>query len=158
MHSGRPPLAQAGFAYAILLFALAIFGVGLAAAGTTWSEQSRRDKEQELLRIGILYAKAIERYHSVSPGTVKVYPQSLEDLLIDGRFVGIQRHLRVLYPDPITGKAWQILRSADGGIHGVYSASERTPLLKRSIESSGILLAPANRYADWKFVAPESKS
>jgi type II secretory pathway pseudopilin PulG len=157
MRSGNRVQPQGGFAYAILLFALAIFGTGLAAAGTVWSEQSRRDKEEELLRIGALYAKAIERYYLLSPGTAKIYPKSLEDLLADGRFVGIQRHLRTLYPDPIAGGVWQLVRAADGGIRGVYSPSERAPLATRALERNGVLLGPAIRYADWKFIAPEPK-
>jgi type II secretory pathway pseudopilin PulG len=159
MRSGRSfELRRAdGFAYAILLFALATFSIGLAAAGTAWSEQSRRDKETELLRIGALYAQAIGRYYALSPGTVKIYPKSLTDLLADNRFVGVERHLRMLYSDPVTGGPWQLVRDANGGIRGVHSSSERPPLTKRTIEQNGIVLAPAMRYADWKFIAPEPK-
>lgn len=153
--SGQPlhrAQTQRGFAYALLLFALAIFSVGLAAMGTTWSDQSRREREAELIRIGTLYAQAIARYHAVSPGSVKDYPKRLEDLLEDRRFVGTQRHLRALYPDPMTQRDWQIITNADGSILGVQSTSSLAPLKQTAFAAGGLRLPAAQRYSDWKFV------
>ncbi len=145
-----------GFAYVMVLFALAIFGIGLATLGTTWSDQVRRDKEAELIRIGGLYAEAIARYRASSPGSLKIYPKRLEELLEDRRFVGIERHLRQLYADPITGKSdWGLIDAPDGGIRGVYSLSDRTPLKQVTLTAGRLRLEAAQRYSDWKFALSE---
>ena len=144
-----------GFTYVIVLFALAVFGLGLAAVGTAWSERSRREKETDLLRIGELYATSLSRYYAASPGSVKNYPTRLDDLLEDRRFVGIRRHLRTLYPDPVTGGVeWGLVRDVNGGIHGVYSLSNDRPLAIRALVVGEINLPAASTYRDWKFLAP----
>lgn len=147
--------SQQGFAYLLVFFALAVVGVGLAAAGTAWSETTRREREDELLRVGTQYAEAIAAYRRNSPGSEKAYPRALEDLLDDRRLVGTHRYMRQLYRDPVTGKpGWGTVRAFDGGIEGVYSLSEATPLRRTAIEAGRIRLAAATRYSDWKFVAP----
>ena len=134
---------QSGFTYVIVLAALAIFGIGLAAAGTAWSTTARRDKEEEWLAIGAAYQKAIGDYYLQSPGSPRNYPRTLEDLVEDRRFAGTKRHLRKLYGDPLNrNKAWAIVPAPDGGIAGVYSLSEAEPLRRRM----------GNHYSDWKFV------
>jgi type II secretory pathway pseudopilin PulG len=141
-----------GFAYAILLFALALFSVGAAAIGTAWSDASRRAREAELIHVGSLYAHAIARYHAMSPGSVKTYPTRLGQLLEDPRFGGIERHLRTLYPDPITRQDWRLIVDANGGITGVYSASDLAPLKNTPLMAGELRLTAAQRYSDWKFV------
>jgi hypothetical protein len=51
----------------VVLAALAIFALGLAALGS-W-ERVAGDKEQELLRAGSAYVRAIGAYYQRSPGT-----------------------------------------------------------------------------------------
>jgi type II secretory pathway pseudopilin PulG len=132
----------------------AMFGLSLAVAGTSWSEVSRRDKEVELLRVGSMYAKAIALYHSASPGSVKRYPANLDELLEDRRFVGVRRHLRSRYIDPVTQSDWGLVLADDGTIRGIYSRSTHTPLKQTAFEYAGIALPAARSYQDWKFVAP----
>jgi type II secretory pathway pseudopilin PulG len=132
----------------------AMFGLSLAVAGTSWSEVSRRDKEVELLRVGSMYANAIAHYHSASPGSVKRYPANLDELLEDRRFVGVRRHLRSKYIDPVTQSDWGLVLAADGTIRGVYSLSKHTPINRTAFEYAGITLPAARSYQDWKFVAP----
>lgn len=152
------PGKQRGFAYLIVIFALAIVGVGLATAGTTWGETARRAREEELIRIGELYAEAIAAYRRSSPGSEMAYPRSLEDLLEDRRYVGVRRYLRQLYRDPIMGTSeWGLVRALDGGIEGVYSKSERVPLRKAAFEAGRIRFPAAARYSDWKFTAPAER-
>ncbi len=144
--------AQGGFSYVVVLALVAIMGIGLAAIGPLWAEEAQREREDELLRVGQLYADAIARYHKASPGSAKLYPATLEVLLSDTRFVGTMRHLRALYPDPVgNGRPWGLLRGADGGIRGVYSQSEATPLRRVALRSP--TLAPATRYSEWQFIA-----
>lgn len=144
--------AAHGYTYVWVLAALAILSIGLAEAGPILSEQGRREREQELLRIGALYAKAIASYHAVAPGSLKTYPPSLESLLVDSRFIGTYRHLRKLYADPIDpGKPWGLITAPDGGVRGVYSQSDGVPFVQTEIELGVVTLPMARSYAEWKF-------
>jgi type II secretory pathway pseudopilin PulG len=157
MRVGRPLRdASAGFAFVAVLALLAIVSIGLAAAGSAWSQQARREHERELLRIGGLYAQAIADYRDNSPGSVKHYPASLADLLIDNRSVRIRRYLRRLYADPTAPDLpWGLVKTANGEVEGVYSQNEATPLATAPQVAGPLILKAAARYADWQFVAPE---
>jgi len=73
--------------------------------------------------------QAIGSYYERSPGTVKRYPEKLEYLVEDHRYLSVQRHLRRIYRDPITGTTnWGVVRAPDGGVMGVYSMSEQVPI------------------------------
>lgn len=142
-----------GFTLVWAMAALAVLSIGLAAVGSNWADQSRRDQEQDLIRIGAAYARAIASYHQSSPGSVKRYPPTLQALLDDQRTVGLRRHLRELYPDPITRAAnWGLVRAPDGGVLGVYSVSSAAPLRQTSQDLGVAVLAAAHRYDEWKFI------
>lgn len=146
-----------GFTYVTVMAVVALVGIGLAALGPLWANEAQRDREQELLRIGGLYSEAIASYYNASPGNAKRYPAQLEDLLLDTRFVGTQRHLRRLYPDPLApGRAWGLVRAADGGVQGVFSLDTRAPFLRAARDLGPTSLPAAQRYSDWKF-APKVK-
>ena len=141
-----------GFVYVWVLALVAVLALGLAAIGPLWSQEAKRDREDDLLRVGKLYAEAIAGYYRVSPGSVKHYPPSLEALLLDTRFVGTVRHLRTLYADPVSvDTPWGLLRAPDGGIRGVYSQSAAVPLRTVPVDLGIAVLAPAARYAEWQF-------
>jgi type II secretory pathway pseudopilin PulG len=143
-----------GFTYVIVLALIAVLGIGLAALGPLFAEETRREREDELLRIGQLYAEAIARYYKASPGSARSFPPSLDVLLTDTRFVGTVRHLRTLYADPVgAGEPWGLVRAPDGGIRGVYSQSALAPLRQAPVELGAVTLAPAARYSEWQFVA-----
>jgi hypothetical protein len=109
-----------------------------------------REKEADLLHIGNEYRKAIERYYVSGP---KQYPKSLADLLKDPRQPGTVRHLRRLYPDPITGKdEWGLVKSNDGGIAGVYSTSEAAPLKTGGFAVRDASFEGKMKYGEWQFV------
>jgi type II secretory pathway pseudopilin PulG len=144
---------ERGFTYVAMLIALALFGIGLAALGEAWSAASQRDKEEELIMIGKAYVRAIGNYYTRSPGSVRKYPAKLEDLLEDTRFVGTERHLRRLYRDPITNaEQWGVVSAPDGGVMGVYSLSEKSPLRKQPLRLANGTMISGARYADWQFV------
>ena len=149
MRAGKRPAA--GYTYVMLLAALAIFGIGLAALGESWSSVARRDREQELLLVGEAYAHAIEQYYLRSPGVAHRYPARLEDLVEDRRFVGVVRHLRQLYADPVTRGPFAVERAPDGGIMGVYSPSAAEPLRRTAYRLKSGILVYGSRYMDWKF-------
>lgn len=145
---------QQGFAMVLLLAVLATLGAASAVVGPLWAEEVRRDKEDDLLRIGQLYAMAIADYHATAPGNVRHFPPDLESLVEDKRFVGVRRHLRKLYPDPLDPKRpWGLLRDPDGGIRGIFCASDQAPLRAAAMTLGGVDLPAARRYADWHFIA-----
>jgi len=144
---------SAGFTYVATLMALAIFGIGLAALGESWSAASRREREENLQQIGAEYVRAIASYYERSPGAVKNYPQHLEDLVDDKRFVSVMRHLRKVYRDPIAPSSdWGLVRAPDGGISGIYSTSELGTLQKQPLVLDQTAPIEGARYSDWKFV------
>ncbi len=153
MHRCEHGFREAGFTYVAMLFAVALISVGLGLAVPIYSEQVRREREQELIRVGTLYVEAIRNYYLSSPGSVRMYPRRLEDLILDARFVGTRRHLRKLYWDPIMRSAqWGVVPAPDGGVAGVYSRSEQAPLLARPLLVGSQSIAPPARYSDLKFV------
>jgi type II secretory pathway pseudopilin PulG len=144
---------QQGYTYLMLLTAVALVGVALAKLGPMWADEAQREREQELLRVGGLYASAILSYHQASPGSLKRYPAELSDLLLDTRFVGTRRHLRKLYPDPLDPqRSWGLVRAPDGGVAGVYSLDTRQPWRRSALVTAVLDLPAATRYADWKFI------
>lgn len=151
--SNRSRCAQRGFTYIWAMAAVAVLGIGLAALGTAWGEASRRQREEDLLRIGEIYARAIASYYHASPGALKRYPASLDDLLVDRRLIGTRRHIRRLYADPLrSGQAWGVVRAADGGVRGVYSQSSGRPLRREVLDLGVTVLPVALRYSEWQFV------
>jgi type II secretory pathway pseudopilin PulG len=140
----------AGFTYLVALFVIAMIGVGLALLGELWQTAGQREKEAELLHVGNQYRRAIERYYLNGP---RQYPRTLQDLLKDPRLPTTQRYIRQLYPDPITGTSeWVLVKGPDGGIMGVYSASEEPPLKRANFQVRDRDFEGAAKYSDWRFV------
>ena len=149
MPNGR---AQRGFTYLALLLAVAVLGIGLAAVGELWSTVAQREKEAELLFAGGEFRRAIRSYYTTSPGAQR-YPQRLEELLEDKRFPFVRRHLRRLYRDPMTGKRdWGLVQAPEGGIMGVHSLSQASPLKTANFAAADRDLEGKARYMEWQFV------
>lgn len=146
---------QAGFTLLGLLFLVTLLGLLLAAVGTTWSMRSQREKEAELLFIGDQYRRALISYYRLGPGPDQHYPKKLEDLLYDPRFPNTVRHLRRLWPDPITAGDWALLRDEVGGIKGVHSRSTAKPRKTAGFSRENAAFEDASHYADWLFVADQ---
>jgi len=153
MNSGKAP-RQRGFTYLVAMFAVAIAGLLLAVTGEVWSQSRQRDKERELLYLGGRFREAIGLYYQRTPGAVKRYPEKLEDLLEDKRYLSLQRYVRKVYPDPMTGKPqWGIVPAPGGGIMGIFSLSNDVPIKSANFEAENEGLAGGSRYADWKFIS-----
>jgi len=149
--SGR--YRQAGFTYLALLFAVAVAGVALAASGALWSVELQREREAELLFVGNQFRLAIRSYHEHSPGMLKHYPMSLDELVRDNRYLGVKRHLRRIYTDPITGQSeWGLLMAPEGGIMGVRSLSDRAPIKRANFFLRDAIFEGKNMYSEWHFV------
>lgn len=116
------------------------------------SQEARREREAQLLRLGAAHAAAIRSYYLATPGAVKRWPGTLADLLEDKRFVQVRRHLRESHADPVTRGDWMLVPAPDGGIAGVRSASTQRPLQTAALQAGEVTLPAAQRYSDWHFV------
>lgn len=141
---------QAGFTYLMLLWWVAISGFMLATLGHSWLLDARRAREAELIWRAEQFRMAIEAYASVpvAEGTSRL-PTRLADLLEDRRSGQLQRHLKRVWTDPITGRTeWGLVREGEG-IVGVHSLSTARPLnAPEGVET----------YAQWVFVAGQGPS
>lgn len=143
---------QRGFGYLMALFAVAALGLLAAAAGQVWHSTAQRLREADLLFAGQQYRQALDSYYASKPGGVQQYPSKLEDLLDDRRSQVTLRHLRRMYPDPMTGKPDWVLVTAGERIVGLHSRSE-LPTFKRSFDEAHTSFNGTERYAQWVFRA-----
>lgn len=144
---------ERGFTYIAVLAALLLLSLASHGVMVYVSQQAQRAREADLLRVGQNFIRAIGAYYEATPGSIKRWPSQLEDLLEDRRLVSITRHIREIYPDPITRRTdWDLIRSTDGGIAGVRSRSTASPMRTSALELDNITLPAASRYADWAFV------
>ena len=150
---------SSGFTYIGLLLLIAIISIALSVTGMTWQIQIRAEKEKQLLFVGAEFRNAINSYYVSTPEAAKVYPASLNDLLLDKRIPSIKRHLRKIYLDPMTGKAdWNFVRE-QGRIVGIYSRSSLAPYKQKGFNAADARFSGALSYSDWKFgKAEEVKS
>jgi type II secretory pathway pseudopilin PulG len=146
---------QSGFTLLGLLFLVAVIGVSMAALGTVWQTASQREKERDLLFAGDQYRRAIESFWNMPlpAGTPRRLPKNFDELIEDPRFQQTVRHLRRVYPDPMTRSVeWGVVKGPDGGIAGVYSLSEGKPFRKANFPSPYQAFDGQPAYSDWKFV------
>src|SRR5919107_1017903 len=133
---------ERGFTYIGVLLATAPLTAGLGLVIEAWHTTLRREKEADLQHVGMQYQRAILLYYEGSPTRQPRYPRELKDLVQDERYPTARRYLRKLYPDPITGGEWAIMKAPDGGIMGIHSTSSAVPLKLRGAAAT---------YQDWKF-------
>ena len=140
---------ERGFSYLMLLGWVALSGVLLMVAGPQWRTNAQREREMEMVLRAEQIQRAITNYAAVpvSPGQ-SPWPTSLQALLDDERSGRTVRHLRQVWPDPMTGGDWGLVREGEG-IRGVYSTSRLTPLR-----------APKDvtQFADWRFEAERQQT
>lgn len=145
-----------GFTYLGVMFIVVVLSMTASMASVVWSTVHQRHNEHELVFVGRQFQAAIERYQQRSKEAEARYPRRLEDLLRDDRAPSIERHLRRLYTDPMTGRAeWGLIRRPDGGIVGVHSLSERKPM-PGSLRAAALNASDALTYSEWRFMAPSA--
>jgi type II secretory pathway pseudopilin PulG len=143
-----------GFTYIGVLVLVVLMGIALAATGQVWHTAQQREKEQELLFIGHQFQLAFGQYAKHTPVRGRRQPLQLEELLIDPRHPEVQRYLRKIYPDPMTGSAeWGLIVGPNGEILGVYSLSDDEPLKKSNFGLADRLFEGKMKYSDWVFMA-----
>jgi type II secretory pathway pseudopilin PulG len=106
----RRGAAEAGYAMAALLVALAVMAVMMSVALPVWRHDAQREKEEELVFRGQQYVRAIRLYQTKTGAL----PVSV-DSLVQGRY------LRKKYKDPITGEDFEPISAANpnpGGVTG----------------------------------------
>jgi type II secretory pathway pseudopilin PulG len=145
-----------GFTYIGLLIMIAIISLAATATLQVGAIQERRAAEEELLEIGAEYGQALASYATASPPGQKRSPSTLQDLLRDRRFPVPRRHLRKIYPDPITGKEeWGLVMAPDNsGIIGIYSLSNAQPIKIANFETPNENFAKKTSYRFWVFKSP----
>ena len=148
--------SQGGFSYLSVIFAVAVLGLLLAGSGQVWHTAAMREKEAELLFIGNQYRQALASYHRHTPGTAGgEYPKTLADLLEDKRYPMPMRHLRRLYPDPMTGALDWVPVLAGDRIAGLHSRSDARPF-KVAFDERDAAFADAEAYSAWVFMADQA--
>jgi type II secretory pathway pseudopilin PulG len=148
---------QGGFGYLMALFAIAALGLLAATAGQVWHTTAQRIRESELLFVGQQYRQALESYHAYKVGGIQQYPQRLEDLLNDNRSQAVLRHLRHVYPDPMTGKVDWVLVTVGERIVGLHSRSDAKSF-KRNFEGIDAPFNGTERYTEWVFRADTTEA
>ena len=165
---------EAGFTYLVVLAMVFALLLGLSVTSEHVGRVNQREREAELVFIGLQYCNAIASYYHNSPDGNKQLPLTLESLLADSRAINHLHHLRKFYRDPITeNPEWGLIKTQQGEIMGVYSLSndqvlsmgKYINLLKNaticdesSVKNSAILNATSATYQDWKFIfKPEDK-
>lgn len=147
------PGRSRGYTYLLMLFSVAIVGAVLASGGVVWRQEAQRARERELLLIGEEFRQAIGLYYERTPGGMKRYPEKLEELLGDDRYVSLQRYLRRVYRDPMTAKTeWGFVKGPGNSIIGVYSLAKGKPKKATGFGDINVGFEEALSYSDWKFV------
>jgi type II secretory pathway pseudopilin PulG len=149
----KPSALQSGLVLLAVLIFLLLITLGASAMVELQRTNTQRAKEAELLFVGDQFRRAIKSYYSSAPaGKSQSLPRSLSDLLEDTRFPMPVRHLRRLYPDPMTGEADWLLVQGAGGIMGVHSRSTLSAFKKRAFPIQYRDFQDKETYADWVFV------
>ena len=149
---------QAGFTYLGLIIFVAIIGLVGAATLKIGALLQRAAAEEELLDIGAAFSAALDSYAAATPRGASPYPPSLAELLKDSRSPAVQRHLRKVHVDPLTGKAeWGVvyLGGGDTGVIAIHSLSDAKPLKIGNFDSRFKGLDNKDTISEWRFSASE---
>ena len=165
---------KCGFTYLGALIMIVVCGISLSGASAYHKTIVKRSKEAELLFRGDQIRRALQSFYEHPPaGKPHTYPRSMQDLLKDPRYLGVRRHLRKNYLDPMTSHGeWAFIRDSKGRIKGVFSPSQEKPLKtgnfpneykhfeileKPEMSETGYFSEDADvkkspKYSDWKFI------
>lgn len=152
MRSGNTRTAKGtrGFTLLFVLLLVVLLGLLTSLAARSYTQASRRVKEEELLFRGMQYRDAIGRYHRFQ-GRLQ-YPTTLDALLKDPRSAATVRHLRTPYPDPVTDNAFLPIKTPEGWIVGVRSGSGASPVRQSEFPPGLESFAGRKAYREWEFV------
>lgn len=145
---------QSGFTYPLVLIMCVAVSLLAGVTNLVTSHYVKREKEVELLFIGQQYINAIESYYEA--GSIPRYPNSIEDLLKDPRFIE-KKHLRRFYRDPMyplteDDQGWSLVKNAQGQLIGIASQSQAQPIKINNFPIELESFEQAEHYSDWKFI------
>jgi type II secretory pathway pseudopilin PulG len=126
-----------------------LLGLLTSLAARSYTQASRRVKEEELLFRGMQYRDAIGRYYRFQGKSQ--YPTTFEALRKDPRSAATVRHLRTLYTDPVTDNAFIPIKTPEGWIVGVRSGSGASPLRQSEFPAGLEAFAGRKAYREWEF-------
>ena len=140
---------QGGFTYFGVIIAVLLIGMALDAAGVVARTAMQREREAQLLWVGAQYRNALTKFFNQNGGRL---PQDLKELVLD-ESTPVPRHfIRKLYADPMTGADnWLLLTLPGGGIYGVASSSNGTPLKLKNFQDIDKAFEDATCYRAWEF-------
>lgn len=168
MHSGdRLPKFKhqsIGFAYVLLLAAIAVMSAIAAHSLQIGTQITRRNAEQALQAVGAEFEQALYSYANATPihnspssNSGAKGPRTFDELLKDNRFVGVKRHLRQLHADPLTGlNEWGVITDKAGFILGIYSLAQGKPIQQTGFANSHTNFEDATSYERWIFGLPNA--
>lgn len=125
---------ERGYVLLTLMLGVALLAVAAAMVAPSIAFEIRRDREEELIHRGVQYSRAVRLYAKQTHG----FPDRFEQLQNrDGR-----RYIRRLYKDPVTGRDFRPVYTAD--IAKVATAAGLTSSPGQTIAggSSGNLTQP----------------
>ncbi|UMR30071.1 type II secretion system GspH family protein [Massilia sp. MB5] len=142
---------QQGFSYLIVMFLVAMLTLASVRALQVTLVNEQREREAELLLVGMAYRNAIRSYYQNATGSARQLPKDGKALLDDGRGQRTEHHLRKRFRDPMTAEAWEEIYENDFLI-GVVSRSSRKPIKKSGFPPELADFSKARTYRDWKFI------
>lgn len=96
---------QRGYILLTLLLIISLIAIASGVAASAIAFEIRRDREEEMIHRGVQYSRAIRSYAKKTGH----YPIDIHEL-IDPHGA---KYIRKLYKDPITGKDFRLLHTAD---------------------------------------------
>lgn len=140
-----------GFTFLTVMFSVVLMGIFSGVAAKQWGTVVRREKEAELLFRGQAIRHAIELYYRTSRPGLSQYPRTLEELIKDPGSPAVRRYLRKVYPDPITGGEWVLVKDANDRVKGVHSSSDAAPLKTAGFPEAFKEFETKKKYSEWIF-------
>ncbi len=113
---------QRGFTYLVVLFSVAFICVGLSVTATVWTKEAERQREAEAEWVLAQYKRAVRSYYNAAPGSIQTLPDSLDELLVDRRHLGLVRHLRKIYRVPCDSADQNIANHHPSSIEDIQSS------------------------------------
>lgn len=133
------------------MFSIVLIGTMVGTAARQWKTVVQREKEAELLFRGQAIKRAIDFYYRTSRAGFAQFPRTLEELLKDPGSPAVRRYLRKIYPDPVTGGEWVLIKDGSGRVKGVHSASEEAPLKTANFPEEFKSFEGKKKYSEWVF-------
>ncbi len=144
---------QRGWALLSMVLASVLVSVAATTAFMSMRLERERERQLELLSVGRSIVLALRSYNRAKWATQPEWPKDLSELVEDRRSARVERHLRRIPIDPLTGKAeWAVIRQGDR-IIGVHSPARVKPMVRRGFHPEQSAFERAETVSQWRFIA-----